>query len=185
MKKEVKPQKCKCGKCNQYTTIYKGKARDYVNGHNAYFIKRLGKSGPTSPSWKGGRVKVGKYWMVYQPDHLNSDKRGYVYEHRFVMSIHIGRPIWKYEVVHHINGNKIDNKIENLELIKSNSKHIKEKHLLKDKTNRFCCYCRNKTYTTKKGHEKWYYNLTRDKWVCDKCYKRIKKGQILIIPNIV
>ncbi len=173
--KEVKPQKCKCGKCNQYTNIYRNKPRDYISGHNAYFQKRIGKKGPTNPCWKGGKVKVGRYWMVYHPDHLNSDKRGLIYEHRFIMSIHIGRPLWKGEIVHHINRNRLDNRIDNLELISNQQKHMKEKHR-KDMSGRYCFFCGNKTYVSKSGHERWYYyDKNKTIIICSNCYKREKR----------
>ena len=38
------------------------------------------------------------------------------YQHRYVMEQHLGRPLSKDEVVHHINGDRIDNRLENLEL---------------------------------------------------------------------
>jgi len=43
----------------------------------------------------------------------------WMFQHRYVMQQHLGRVLEKHETVHHINGDKHDNKIENLELWQS------------------------------------------------------------------
>ena len=44
-------------------------------------------------------------------------------EHRIIMERHIGRKLSDIEVVHHINGNKRDNRIENLQLLPDRATH--------------------------------------------------------------
>lgn len=77
------------------------------------------REGENGNTWKGGRVvaKNNGYVYLYKPDHPNAKKSdGYVLEHRYVMSEFLGRPLEKYEIVHHKNGNKQDNRITNLEV---------------------------------------------------------------------
>ena len=56
------------------------------------------------------------YVKIKKEGHSNSKRFGRILEHVFVMSEHLGRPIRKGETIHHINGIKTDNRIENLEL---------------------------------------------------------------------
>lgn len=48
--------------------------------------------------------------------HPNADKKGRMFEHTYVMSQYLGRPLRKKELIHHKNGIRHDNRIENLEL---------------------------------------------------------------------
>ncbi len=64
------------------------------------------------------------YILLYKPNHPNS-KKNYIFEHRFVVENKIGRYLTKNEIVHHINGVKNDNRIENLMLFENQSKHAK------------------------------------------------------------
>lgn len=69
-------------------------------------------------NYKGGRISHGDgYMKLLRPEHPRANKFGYVLEHIVVMEEHIGRHLKKGEVVHHINGIKNDNRIENLLLL--------------------------------------------------------------------
>lgn len=56
------------------------------------------------------------YRRLRRPDHPNANNDGSIFEHTFIMSEHIGRPLEDHENVHHINGVRDDNRLENLEL---------------------------------------------------------------------
>jgi hypothetical protein len=74
---------------------------------------------PDNPKWRkpgAKHVNSGGYVERYEPDHPNVWATGFLLEHRYVMAEHLGRPLFSDELVHHKNGNKQDNRLENLEL---------------------------------------------------------------------
>ncbi len=56
------------------------------------------------------------YILIYNATHPNSNVNGCIFQHIFVMSEHLKRPIKKGESIHHINGVRDDNRLENLEI---------------------------------------------------------------------
>lgn len=81
--------------------------------------------GKLNPAWKGGKyLDRDGYILVYSPNHPYATKDNRVREHRLVMEKNIGRYLLPNEVVHHIDGNKQNNSIENLKLYSSNGKHL-------------------------------------------------------------
>lgn len=64
------------------------------------------------PGW----INNNGYVVLNRRGHWASGKRGYIMEHRLVMSEHLDRKLEQYETVHHKNGNRQDNDILNLEL---------------------------------------------------------------------
>ena len=113
-------------------------------------------------------------------------------QHRIVMSLEIGRPLTRAEVVHHRNGDTLDNRLENLELMASRGRHLTEKHSAEGVRARMAGYpscevCGNRTaYGSTVCWPCWSRSQTcpvcgrpdrkmarRD--ICHGCYKRLRR----------
>jgi hypothetical protein len=102
---------CACG-CGNTLLKYdkRGRPRKFLNPHRD--------SGPTHSCWKGGTYKTYQgYIMEWKPDHPFANNDGYVYQHRLVLEQKLGRYLTEEEQTHHINGNREDNRPDNLQLI--------------------------------------------------------------------
>ena len=109
-----------CDNCGEERWFRLKKQPTSSNICSCCHIKSLHKRGPASNNWKGGRKRHHGYVLItLQPDdpfYPMVDHHGEVFEHRLVMAKNLGRCLLSKELVHHINGIKDDNRIENLEL---------------------------------------------------------------------
>lgn len=88
-------------------------ALGYCQGH----WRQLRLKRPLAPlREKNGRILKYGYVFIFEPTNPNAHKDGYVAEHTKVMAAKLGRPLERYEEVHHKNGIRSDNRPENLEL---------------------------------------------------------------------
>lgn len=139
---------------------------------------KFNRRGSKNPNWKGGiKRRNDGYVLIYNPSHPHARYGNYVYEHRLIMEKHIKRFLDPKEVVHHINGDQSDNRIENLMLFKNNAEHLsvemKGKMVGKNnpywkggKHNLKCKRC-NKKF-------KSYINPTKPKYCSSKCYHKAR-----------
>ena len=131
---------CACGCGTEIDSIRSdGKPRRYVNGHNVRGLLRSAETrakmsaawarnpGRRSGNWRGGRFIDKKgYVLRWSPQHCRQ-RSGYVFEHILVYESAHG-PVPRGYVVHHHNGEKQDNRVENLEMM-TNAEHTLLHHL--------------------------------------------------------
>lgn len=113
----VKEEKCyRCHDSGYYECqeCFKPKTKSGIFCRRCSSLKR---SGAGHHNWKNfsRRPTRGGYADIYMPGHPRA-QQNYVAEHIYVMEQHIGRFIFLPETVHHKNGIRDDNRLENLEL---------------------------------------------------------------------
>ena len=124
----------------------KGKKMPYTEARRLYDKRQRGVSKPKPKNFSDTMRKVNPprqrkklstgYILIYKPNYLGSRKgkinKGFIQEHRYILGMFLGRVLTKNEIVHHLNGNKKDNRIENLILCKNNSEHTHMHHKMND-----------------------------------------------------
>ena len=119
-----------CGK-PRWVIVHKGKIKNdrCKPCSDSERCKGLGGAGEKSPCWKGGfyyRYGYKYIWLLESDFYFRmGGKKPYVAEHRLVMARSLGRLLNPIEVVHHKNGIRDDNRLENLELT-GKGEHAKE-----------------------------------------------------------
>lgn len=103
-----------CGKSYKTRASRKQTKRNFCSRkcQHSFFI------GNNAPAYKTGRkITEAGYVLILKPGHPRRVGGSYVYEHILVMEKHLGRFLEKNEVVHHINGVKVDNRVDNLQVV--------------------------------------------------------------------
>ena len=141
------------------------------NNSISKLCRRCCRIGQRHSNWKG-RIRIPKgYIFLRIPEHPNANKIGYVLEHVYVMSKSIGRPLRHNETVHHKNGIRDDNRLENLELMERaghTTHHLLEKHAFnRNLFGNICIDCKEDI-----EHNNKYYLDSIYEVICKKCYMK-------------
>ncbi len=125
----------KCSGCSNKFTILQWEFKQKVNrNQNKFYCCRPCKEEHHKGNWKGGR-RTFKSKPGYVVVTVSTRRREY--EHRIVMEAHLGRRLAPNEVVHHINENPSDNRIENLMLCRNSGEHISKYHVQRGRDGKF------------------------------------------------
>jgi len=105
---------------------YNGSWNKGLKGYtNSGSFKKGQHKGSKNQNWKNGKRIQQGYIYILQPAHPRATKAGYIKRSHLIMEKKIGRFIKPLEIVHHINGIKDDDRLENLQLFSNRNKHNK------------------------------------------------------------
>ena len=99
-----------------------------------------------------GIISESGYQLIHMPNHPRANSNGYIGKSALVMEKDIKRFLTTEEVVHHKDGNKLNNNIKNLILFKNKSEHRKYHNFM------FYFLIKHKLFN--KFHKFWLQNIT-------------------------
>lgn len=122
----------------------------------------------TPENWNDGYIDNRGYFRVYRPDYPKHYNEGYAKRYHVVWWLKTGESLPNGYVLHHKNGNKLDDGFQNLELIGHNQ-HSQEHNQTRIEAARVTCYCR-------RCHKQFFLarfriNDGRGKYCSQKCYQ--------------
>lgn len=114
----------KISKARKGTKFSEEHKRKLKETHKGKRNSQYNKQGKLAANWKGGKTKTRNRWLIYKPEHPFASKKKYILQYRLIMEQKLGRYLNPEEVVHHINGKKDDDRLENLYLFPNQSSHM-------------------------------------------------------------
>ena len=95
----------------QKRTIYPGRCKSCAGKHHQHlFNKKSNCQYLTTEGYVMVQLKPSSFFYPM------AERNGYIKEHRLIMAKHLGRCLMSFEIVHHINNKREDNRLENLKL---------------------------------------------------------------------
>lgn len=130
----MKPNRIKtfCKHCNKELNVIPARIKDgrgkFCSRQCYAKWKSKNSTGEKNNNWKNGIRYCMGYIYLYKPEHPKADRKGYIKKANVVYENNTGIYPGRGYVLHHKNKNKLDDGIENLELM-TISEHHKYHHL--------------------------------------------------------
>lgn len=161
MRKRAEMIVAKCDQCGtEYTTYPSVLRKGKLHFCSKACERESKKYHNTRASWRGGHIGKTTGYLYIRIDGKD------VGEHILVAEKKIGRRLNPDEVVHHINGDKLDNRPENLQVM-TNSEHVKLHGSRRGKTVQECARCGN-------------FREIHGRGLCHSCYHSVlRRGELL------